>query len=416
MQFLVIPLLLLGQLPDIQTAVNAKAATGGTVHLLAGEYVITTPITIPSNVSVAGDGYSTIIVNNTADFAFRVVGADSQATKITTNIKGGGGVGTNRVVVSVENSAGFFPGDVVRIVKDAAFPVKIEFNKVHAVDGNTITLADNVIESYRSADAVRIVGVTPVRNVSISNLSITGLAGTTMQGGVWAKHTIGLRLKELRLYELTSKGIQVEDSYSPQIKDNVLADNGRVLTGGSDWGIRVNTSQGAVVADNRLSSSGAIVIDSSFQALVRGNHNDNSGPSSSGDSLSVISTVASTFDANVFSRPKCYGLWMKVSCERNIVTNNQFNSGVTSGLYVSDNCYDNLFANNVVNNHSGSGIVIQKTAGNNVVSGNLCNSNLGWGILVLGTNNTITGNRARLNGTKSYLFVDGAGNVATNNN
>ena len=397
---------------DIQSIINSLGTTGGTVHLSTGTYPITLPITVPSNVTIEGDGSGTQIINNSADFAFRIEGVESLTTRITQDITRGGGVGAARVAIRVQDSGGFVAGDTVKIVKDNDYPVKTEFNKVFSAQANVITFQDNFIESYKASDNVKVVAVIPARNVAINNLSITSSPGTTLQGGVWAKNTTTLRLTNLRLFNLTAKSMQVEDSYLPRIENNTLVDNGRV--GYGDWGLRINLSHGAVVTGNKLISSGAIVVDGNLHALVKNNHTDNTGQTG-GDGFSIISTVGSTFDSNTVSRAKCYGIWMKYGSERNVLSGNHITSGVTTGIYVSDNSIDNSFCNNILTNNSGSGLVLAETAHNSIAQGNIANGNLGWGILVLGNSNVVMGNKLRLNGTNPLLVVEGQGNVTKDN-
>jgi parallel beta-helix repeat protein len=396
---------------DIQLEVNKLAATGGTVHLPNGIYPISKPIVVPSNVSIEGDGTNTVILNRGSNYAIRIVGTVGATTLIRQDIPQGGGVGTSRPVIRVESATGFVVGTTVKILKDNAFPVKIEFNKVFAVSGNQITFQDNFCEGYRAADAVKVIAINPVRNVSIRNLTLSCDAGTA-GFGVFAINTEHLLLKDLRLSQIARKSIHIDSSYFPRIENNTLTNNGR--PGDGDYGIGSNLNMGATIVGNKLASSGAIVVKGNLNTLVRNNQTDSTGLTG-GDGISVISTVGSTLDSNIVSRGNCYGIWMHHSSERNSISNNQFGSGITSAIYVTDNCTDNLISDNVLTNNNGNGISVDDTSGRNSIRGNLSLRNRGRGIMVYGDNNLIIGNTVRQSGLEPLLIRDGRNNVSRDN-
>lgn len=396
---------------DIQLEVNKLATTGGTLHLPNGVYNINKPITVPSNVSIEGDGSNTLIVNKSSNYAIKIVGVNTLATRIMQDISQAGGVGTSHPAVRVENATGFVVGGTVKIVKDNAFPLKTEFNKVFSIAGNVLTFQDNFIENYHVADAVKVVAVTPVKNVTISNLTITCDTGTA-GFGVFASNTETLQLTNLRLNNIARKSIHVESSYLPRIENNTLMNNGS--PGKGDYGIGSAMNMGATVTGNKLASSGAIVVKGNLHAIVKNNHSDSTGLTA-GDGISVISTIGSTFEGNTISRSKCYGVWMHHSSQRNSISNNHFASGITSAIYVTDECSDNVISNNMLTNNNGNGVALGDTADRNIVEGNFSRGNKGRGIIVQGAGNSVVGNTLRLNGLEPLLIREGRGNIVRDN-
>ena len=396
---------------DIQLEINKLATTGGTLHLPNGVYNINKPITVPSNVSIEGDGSNTLIVNKSSNYAIKIVGVNTLATRIIQDISQAGGVGTSHPAIRVENATGFVVGGSVKIVKDNAFPLKTEFNKVFSIAGNVITFQDNFIENYRVADAVKVVAVTPVKNVAISNLAIMCDAGTA-GFGIFASNTETLQLTNLRLNNIARKSIHVESSYLPRIENNTLMNNG--CPGKGDYGIGSVMNMGATVTGNKLASSGAIVVKGNLHAIVKNNHSDSTGLTG-GDGISVISTIGSTFEGNTISRSKCYGIWMHHSSERNSVSNNQFASGITSAIYVTNDCVENIISDNMLTNNNGNGVGLDDTADRNIVKGNISRGNKGRGIIVEGHGNSVVGNTLRLNGLEPLFIREGRGNLVRDN-
>lgn len=70
----------IGPTDDIQTAIDALPADGGTVALAAGTYNVTSNITIPSSVTLAGAGYGTVIDFGGNAIQMKAVGSDVYAT------------------------------------------------------------------------------------------------------------------------------------------------------------------------------------------------------------------------------------------------------------------------------------------------------------------------------------------------
>ena len=376
----------------IQALIDAIPQGGGVVRLQSGEHEASEPLMIPSNVTLCGEGATTILVSSSPTFAVTIIGRVLTTTTITQNIVGGGGVGTQNPTITVADATGFVAGQFVRVTKDNAVPLKTEFNSVLSVMGNTITFGENFIENYSVTDGVKIVAVEPVRNASVRDLAIRGANPQTH--AIWATDTSYLSLRRLSINGIARKGIHVKHSHYPRISDNRLSGNGTAPLG--DWGLRSDCGMGAIVQRNTLVNAGALVVNGDLSTLVNGNMIDSTGPTG-GDGISVISTVGSIISGNRILRPKCYGIWLHHSCSRNVISQNQISSGVTAGIYVSDDSDDNLLSGNVITRNNGGGIGIGPNCERNIISGNVITENKGNGIYAGGNTNVIADNTVRAN-------------------
>lgn len=77
--------------PSIQDAVNSLPATGGTVFIPAGLYIISSPIKLPSNVTLTGEGFDTILKL-----------ADGANTNVIENMNPGTWIDSNIVITNMQ--------------------------------------------------------------------------------------------------------------------------------------------------------------------------------------------------------------------------------------------------------------------------------------------------------------------------
>lgn len=91
---------------ELQDAINALSrGNGGVVHLRAGTFNLETNITVPSNITLEGEGAATIIDFGGGPYQFQVVGSDNYSTgtvsitRDTTTVTGAGGAAFTQAMV-----------------------------------------------------------------------------------------------------------------------------------------------------------------------------------------------------------------------------------------------------------------------------------------------------------------------------
>src|SRR5215831_11500939 len=171
---------------DIQTAINALPSGGGKVFVKAGTYVITHTILIQQgNVHIQGEGMG--ITNIVADQTMMA----SPAIQVY-NPQAGNPLpllvdssrGDTAVTLSPANAATLTSGDDILLFSnkpvDAEDPRKHagEVKQVTAIDVLTgvITFDDQIFDTYRLADSAAMARITMLRNITLSDFSVTTVA------------------------------------------------------------------------------------------------------------------------------------------------------------------------------------------------------------------------------------------------
>lgn len=391
----------------MQRAIND--ATNKKIFLPGGTLVITQAINIPSNFTIEGKG--TILINKTNDYALKIIGREGFATTITQDIVPGGGVPNINPTVTVRDVGMFQAGDYVKFIKDNTFPLRIEFNIIKSIAGNTLTFKKRFLQPFLQKDNIKITQFHPKENVAINNLEITSTPQYQAYG-VYAKNTKMLSLSNVTFKNLARKPIYIEHSYMPEVLNSQFIENGS--PGMGDYGIGSVQNMGVTINGNKLLMSGAIYLKGNVGAVVSNNQSESPGITG-GDGISILSTFYSLFESNVFMVANCYGIWMNHESEHNIISNNQFFSGITSGIYLTENAKNNIITNNIFDKNFGNGIFIDFTANNNSIEKNSITNNNGRGILVHGSDNIIRSNLSMNNGLENIRVVPNMGNIINDN-
>ena len=177
---------------DIQDAINALPPAGGKIFVKAGTYPITKTIQIQAgNVQIQGEGMG--ITNIVADQATMTA---SPALEVNNPSAGSPLVlaadtkrGDTTVALSPADAATLTAGDYILLFSDkpvdAEIPAKHagEVKQVVSLDAATgvITVDDQIYDSYLVADSAAVARITVLRNVTLSDFSIT-TAATSFTG------------------------------------------------------------------------------------------------------------------------------------------------------------------------------------------------------------------------------------------
>jgi len=145
----------------------------------------------------------------------------------------------------------------VELTQDETVPTEINITKPLTINGNGYTLSPNFTKTSNSNNAT--IGILGINNVTINNLTIEGIGGTTLHG-INIYESAGVVLNDLTVRNNDRNGIVVNGS-------SVSATN--LVTSGNGWG-GVNIDQGSGVTTpaafelngaSDLSDIAAIVID-----------------------------------------------------------------------------------------------------------------------------------------------------------
>jgi len=216
---------------DIQAAINALPPAGGKIFVKAGTYVVSRTIRIKqSNVHIQGEGMGiTNIVTAdtmTASPAIQVYNpnAGNVLPLLTDTSKG-----ETALTLSPTDAATLTPGDYVLLHSkkpvDAEDPQKHagEVKQVVTVDALTgvITVDDQIYDAYLVADSAAVARITLLRNVTLSDFSVTTLAPfyTVNTGFTSFRFVENLQIERVESHHAYVSGIQLLSVFNSNISD-----------------------------------------------------------------------------------------------------------------------------------------------------------------------------------------------------
>src|ERR1700751_5998872 len=174
-----------GDFTSLQAAINALPASGGKIFVKAGVYNITNAIQIKtSNIHIQGEGMGiTVFVgasamtgNTPALEAFSTASDGTSRALVADTVRE-----YTTIQTSPADAASFAAGDYILLYSNKS--VDTEEPKKHAgevkqivtVDppAGLLTTADQIFDSYSRADSAQVVRITMLRNLTLSDFSVT---------------------------------------------------------------------------------------------------------------------------------------------------------------------------------------------------------------------------------------------------
>jgi hypothetical protein len=249
---------------SIQYAIDALEESGGTVILDPGQYSITAPVRLKSNISLVGSGSGTILKKDPGVQTRFIVDADYGELKLT-----------------VENTDGFEIGMKVQVTDDphsGCWNVSTAY--ITEIRDDIIYIDKGLIRDYRSdlngliSNASSVIDVIDAENCSISNLTIDGnrMANFFADGC----NSAGILIIRSRL--ITVDGVHVKDfngeGISWQITEHVTIRNCEI-SGSGNTGLHPGTGSPFTVIENNdvhhNDRDGLFICWRVYQSQVRGN-------------------------------------------------------------------------------------------------------------------------------------------------
>ncbi|MES2970927.1 MAG: glycosyl hydrolase family 28-related protein [Patescibacteria group bacterium] len=288
----------------IQAAIAALPAQGGTVYLMEGTYTIDTAISVPSNVTLAGAGASTIIKLEDGINASISAIVNSDTTNGNTNIKlrdfkldgnkANNTAGTQHAIVFIEvatnaTTAGAdirgltidnFRTDAIGLL--SSYNVKVYENTIQnsnqgivsdsssgLIISNNILVANSVNVYFggvsQSTISNNIVSNSVARGITLINSSNNIISANNVNGsgtdGIGLNNSNNNIVSANKLHNNTvatgNSSIYMTNSDANSINSNEVTD-----TAGSGHAINIadSTSDNNYLADNRFSGTGATTI------------------------------------------------------------------------------------------------------------------------------------------------------------
>jgi len=221
---------------DIQTAINMLPSQGGKIFVKAGRYPILNTLRIEaSNVQIQGEGMgiTNIIVRQSmlAAPALEVYSSGiGSALPLTADTRRG----DTAIALSAANAATLAVGDYILVYSnksvDSEEPAKHagEVKQVATVDPATghISLNDQLCDTYLLANAASVIRVTILRNITLSDLSITTTATSSnlTVGFTHFRFVDNLQIERVESYHAYHSGIHLQSVLNSRISDCYIHD------------------------------------------------------------------------------------------------------------------------------------------------------------------------------------------------
>ena len=252
---------------DVPSAIAALPPTGGKIFVKAGTYPVTSTIQIAmSNVQIQGEGMG--ITNFVADASMTAspaIEANNPATGSPLTLLANTQKGDMSVTLSPSDAATVNAGDYILLFSNKSVDTEIptkhagEVKQVVALDATTgvVTVDDQIYDAYLVADSAAVARITMLRNVTLSDFSITTQAPlfTGTSGLTSFRFVDNLQIERVEAHHAYVAGIQllsvlnskVSDCYIHHIRDRQPPNNVR-------YGIVVSAaSQNLSIAGCRFS-------------------------------------------------------------------------------------------------------------------------------------------------------------------
>ncbi len=346
----------------INAAIAALPASGGTVYLLDGTYIVDGAINIGTNVILAGTDNATVLkLANSVNAAVNVINATGASGMVIRNLvidgnRANNSSGTQTGINLSSSATNSAPG----ILIDGVSVSNFRSNGMYMSNINYVTIT----RSY-------------VYNNATYGVSMTGVNYASVTSNYFASN------QNYALY--------LSNSASARITNNTAVSNAQGLTVLTD---------GAIISGNKTVSNTNIGI------YVSASYTTVSGNSSTGDSKGISINVGGKYNSitgNTVVNSGGYAIYMNGSNNNNELSNNTItNPGGSSnngGIYLTGSY--NLVNNNVITDTAGTGYAIyipNSSQQYNILSSNLFYGTGATSIFDLGTGTVYSGQAIAANG------------------
>jgi hypothetical protein len=242
---------------DIQAAITALPPSGGKIFVKAGTYPIQKTIQIQvSNVQIQGEGMgiTNIVADQTTMTASPALEVNNPAAGNPLVLVADTQKGDTTVTLSATDAATLTAGDYILLYSDKPVDAEIstkhagEVKQVIAVDAPTgvITVDDQIYDAYLLADSAAMARITMLRNVTLTDFSITTMATffTGVAGFTSFRFVDNLQIERVESHHAYVAGIsllsvlnsKISDCYIHHISDRQPPENvhyGIVVSGAS---------------------------------------------------------------------------------------------------------------------------------------------------------------------------------------
>ena len=245
---------------SIQSALSALPATGGTVYLSQGTYIITSTLTVPANTTLQGAGSGTVLsYTATGDDAIRVDPGTGNLTVFQSRLE------NFKLITDNTGAVGIRLKDVVEIVlsglvvegSSGGFTTAgIQFDATTTTGGTIVVLVEGCVVKTNQ-NGIRFSNANLFNQITLVGNRIQGNEGTA---GIFA---------EQQVRGFTVVGNDIEGNTGAQIRMNIGSDvvtvigNWMETNSGSDFGMdfrgtvqaRAITIQGNTFSNNEVLGS-----------------------------------------------------------------------------------------------------------------------------------------------------------------
>ncbi|MFH1614342.1 MAG: right-handed parallel beta-helix repeat-containing protein [Planctomycetota bacterium] len=379
---------------SINAALSAVPAAGGKVYFPAGSYLISFPLSVPSNCAVIGEGWQSKLVApaNEADFAFFV---NSDIESGNTNLR----FANIHIVGNRVNNTTWDPNQ--------CFGIHLRQS------------SDIIIENVFVEEIARDVGIAlrdcndfVIRNCLLKNIHNTAIYVDANTAG----NSDGVITGNIVQKTYLGNGIFLAEGFH----DITISDN--QITDTADCGIEVGATPKSGLSNRYVTVSGNVLDHCGDGILLRNadfincTGNNCSYGAANGIALwpDSITAIHNNIIGNVCHDNNDHGIKIAHNARQTVVSGNNCYHNVESGIWSEGDQQDLLITSNVCSDNNDHGITY---AGNNaggflgenlVISNNICRDNDLYGISVWnGLDVAITGNNChdtRVGGAKHQQY------------
>ena len=256
----------------IQEAIDNLPASGGTIALLEGTYIIKDSITLTDNITIQGiPGRTVFDCSQISDSVFTFSNDDGYShnpTNITENITSGS------QTVMVEDVSAYSVGDYVKLSDDSSIGVfrKGELLRIVSIDYqvNRLTVEHEIIHDYNRDNNALIRRLTMCENISICGIDFNGPGIETDQCLARAYLQRNFQVTDCKVKDFGITAFGLTDCLDSEFKQNQFEN---VFRKGFGYSIALlNACQNITIKNNRFTKLGRhyLVISSSTGTYLYG--------------------------------------------------------------------------------------------------------------------------------------------------